>query len=150
MNWRLFVPLSPPVINIRSPMFWVLVGSAIAGIGVGQILIKRGARFGDRTMKTLTLLLFGVAIVLQLCCIRILAVDPWRNTGTIPLPSFLKIIAEFCFAVVLVVGWFPHGVLVPFVISFARSRSWRWSCFAALVIIYSFWIFPWAIDVMYD
>lgn len=127
----------------------LLVGTlVVTGLLVGYWIAKRPRLLSVAWLPGCGVA--GLAIVGQVLTAQILAIDPHRDLGRVPLSPVLAWLASVG-AVVLSFGApLMVGVAAGLVV-FARNRAARaWAAALALCTVYSMWLAPWILYVVAD
>jgi hypothetical protein len=132
---------------------WPLVYFFAMGL-VGAVFayILRGRGWAYPASKVVGVGLVVGTVVLHLLAMAILHVDPRRDSGNIPLPYPLPTLAYALVAVVYAPGLLWQGYLFGSVVG--QSRRARvdvaWHLVFLVVGVYSVWMFPWSMGVIFD
>jgi hypothetical protein len=127
---------------------------ATSGIGGAVFfLIVRGRSWTAFVTRALVVFVASTVVLLQLLCYWILAVDPTRATGTIPLAGGLPVLVQTLVAFHIFTGALWQGWLIGAGLFPPGGRKqfrppWIIACFS--VAIYSLWILPWIFVVVFD
>ena len=143
----------------RSWRFWVMGINEwplvyILGMGVigAFAAIKfRRAPWAGRAARLITGAVIAGVLALHLLTAWVLAVDPMRNTGDIPLPIPFPSVASALLMAFIMPGLFWQGLLLG---SLAREssdrRSAAWRVGYLFAAGYSVWVLPWALGIIID
>jgi hypothetical protein len=137
---------------VASINFWPLVYVVSLG-GVGAIVAYwlRAASWSGVASRAIVVALVGLSLGLHLLTSCVLAVDPQRNSGDIPLPFPFPGIAKLLLLLAIIPGLLSQGFLLGGLSRAGENKpSVMWKAAHVAAVVYSIWVLPWALGVISD
>ena len=144
----MYFPRSYEIWQLNETGRMIVVGCAIVGAIIGTVVAWRKRAAMRRRMP---LALFALAVVVHAVTIWILIVDPHRNSGNIPLPFVIGLVAAWASVILHFAAPICGAyVLVRALLAFPDWRRRPSYVAFALMAAYAMYIAPWAVSISAD